>query len=381
MALARGILIGTSLPSIFLFLLHSDHYYEQTENGSFQWLQQRSSKSRILCLAGCDRCSTKLILPKYPEEVQLSLSRLSIPPNYPSTDVFTEFKSPGRGLGLKSTCYLPRGSPILSEWAYFSTANNANLSRVQENDNRFKELSCPAPVSAKRRFDVNNFQMGKNQRGIFLRASRFNHSCRPNAYFAWNGISRRLTIHAILDIPAKTEIFLNYLPQDYLKPVAQRRQALRQNYGFNCSCVACERDAAFGVLSRERRSNMRTLNENISQNQNPDRPQHYEHEPLLRNKLLVDIKTFAFLLDFEGLRYPQLADVYAQEVLWYQIEMELVAAGAESGRYESETPVASLRMNALEAARKELDLDVGSTGHSSPEVRKTLRLIDDLQQE
>ena len=124
------------------------------------------------------------MLLKYPEEVQLSLSRLSIPPNYPSTDVFTKFQSPGKGWGLKAICYLPRGSPILSDWAYFSIANNANLSRVQENDESFKELSCPAPVSAEKRFDANNFQMGKSQRGIFLRASRFNHSCRPNAYFA-----------------------------------------------------------------------------------------------------------------------------------------------------------------------------------------------------
>lgn len=319
------------------------------------------------------------MLPKYPEEVQLSLSRLSIPPNYPSTDVFTRFNSPGRGLGYKSKCYLPRGSPILADWAYFSIPNNTNLSPLQENDRKFKELSCPAPVSAKKRFDANNFEMGKNQRGIFLKASRFNHSCRPNAYFAWNGTSRRLTIHAILDIPANTEIFLNYLPRDYLKPAAQRQEALREKYGFTCSCVACEPDAAFGTLSRERRSNMRTLDDNISQNQDADRPQHYEHEPLLRNKLLMDIKNFEFLLDLEGLRYPQLADVYAEEILWYSIEMELVAAGAESGRYESETPVESLRMSALEAARKKLDLEVGSTGHSSPEVKKTLRLIDEVQ--
>ena len=126
---------------------------------------------------------------------------------------------------------------------------------------------------------------------------------------------------------------------------------------------------------------MRTLDGNISQNLNLDPPQEYGHGPLLRNRLLVDIKTFAFLLDLEGLRYPQLADVYAQEIFWYRIEVELVAAGAESGRYEAENPVESLRTNALEVARKKLDLDVGSTGHSSPEVKKTLRLIDDLQQE
>ena len=321
------------------------------------------------------------MLRKYPEEVQSSLSRLGVPLNYPSEDVFTSFQSPGKGWGLRSTCYLPRGSPILSEWAYFSVANNADLSPFQANDDSFKNLSCPAPVTAKKRFDVNNFEMGRTQRGIFLRASRFNHSCRPNAYFAWNGTSRRLTVHAILDIPKNAEIFINYLPQDYLKPVTARRQALRRKYGFFCCCVACEQDTAFGASSSERRSSMRTLNENISRNQNQNQPRHYEHEPLLRNKLLVDIKTFAFLLNLEGLRYPQLADVYAQEVLWYQIEVELVAAGAESGRYESETPVASLRMNALEAARKKLDLDVASTGHNSPEVKKALRLINDLQQE
>ena len=332
-------------------------------------------------MPGHGRCSTKLILPKYPEEVQLSLSRLGIPPNYPSTDVFKKFESPGRGWGLKSTCYLPRGSPILADWAYFSVANNASLTHNQENDDQFKELSCPAPITAKRRFDANNFEMGKHQRGIFLRASRFNHSCRPNAYFAWNGTSRRLTIHAILDIPADTEIFLNYLPQDYLKPVNERQQALHRKYGFICSCIACDPNSAFGTLSRDRRSNMQTLDGNIRQNQDGERPWHYQHQPLLRNQLLLDIQNFAFFLDGEGLRYPQLADVYGEEVLWYSIEMELIAAGTASGRYESETPIASLRMSALVAARKKLDLDVGSTGHSSPEVKKTLKLIHDLQQQ
>ena len=321
------------------------------------------------------------MLPKYPEEVQLSLSRLGVPSNYPNTDVVTVFQSPVGGVGLKSKCYLPRGSPILSDWAFFSLANDADPSPVQANDYQFQELSCPEPVSAKKRFDVNNFEMGKNQRGVFLKASRFNHSCRPNAYFAWNGTSRRLTIHAILDIPANTEIFLNYLPQDYLKTVAQRRQALRQRYGFTCTCVACEPNATFGALSRERRRNMRTLDHNISQNQDADRPYHYQHQPLLRNKLFFDIKYFADLLKHEGLRYPQLADVYGEEVLWYSIEEELVVAGAASGRYESETPIASLRMYALKAAREKLNLDVEATGHSSPEVKKTLKLINDLQQE
>ena len=304
-----------------------------------------------------------------------------IPPNYPNLNIFTRFQSPDRGFGLKSVLYISHGTPILSEQAYFSVADGRNLSLAQENDPSFQALSCPAPITAEDRFNANNFETGNNRCSIFLTASGFNHSCRPNVYFAWNWRSRRLTVNAIVDIPTDTEIFVNYHAGDYLKNVKNRRRELRQTYGFECDCEACQADTAFGTASRERRKKMRYLDQNIDQNQSPNLPQQNRDQPQRRNQTLADIKAFSFLLQLEGLFYPQLADVYGKEISWYIIEMQLAADRAESARYQSERPVESLRRDALQAARLKLDLDVACNGHNSPEVVKTLNLISDLDEE
>ena len=56
--------------------------------------------------------------------------------------------------------------------------------------------------------------------------------------------------------------------------------------------------------------------------------------------------------------------------------MDNTANGAESAAYE-----AGLLGTALEAARAKLDWDVICTGHDSPEVKKTLKVICELGQE
>ena len=41
---------------------------------------------------------------------------------------------------------------------------------------------------------------------VFEVASRFNHSCAPNAHIAWNARSRRMTVHALADIAEGEEV-------------------------------------------------------------------------------------------------------------------------------------------------------------------------------
>jgi hypothetical protein len=41
---------------------------------------------------------------------------------------------------------------------------------------------------------------GARKGGLFLQASRINHSCRRNAQNTWNADLERLTIHALRDI-------------------------------------------------------------------------------------------------------------------------------------------------------------------------------------
>ena len=109
---------------------------------------------------------------------------------------------------------------------------------------------------------TNNFALGQSgakcDNGLFLRISRFNHSCVPVAEFVWNAEKRLQEIRAIRNIPAHTEITICYFTSlvavrysgsstnmSHLKlvmfprPQRERRQIMLEQYGFLCDCVAC----------------------------------------------------------------------------------------------------------------------------------------------
>lgn len=276
---------------------------------------------------------------------------------------------------------IPRGTPILSEQVFLSVSNGTNVRRAPTEDARFTALGGPAGMTRQQRFDANSFEMENNRRGIFLEASRFNHSCRPNAFFAWNGKSNRLTVHAIVDIPEDTELFINYHARDYLETTLDRQQELRGTYGFTCTCAACNSRTRFGIASQNRRAQMRILEQNIDRDQKPNRPHLNQNHPQKRNQVLANLRNFSLLLEWEGLFYPQLADVYGKAITWYRIEMDLADNGVASARYQSGRPKESLRGAALKVARRKLDYDVACNGHDSPVVLEMLKLIEELKVE
>ena len=284
---------------------------------------------------------------------------------------FRRSPSPGKGEGLVAVRDIPLGTPILSEAALFSIKGGLNPTSSQANKPEFQELSCPIdPPTNKARFIANNFEMGRKDgrkmRGVFVTASRFNHSCVPNAHFAWNSGSNRLTIHASIDIPQGEEIFINYRVENYLKPAIERQQELNRDYGFVCDCPACQPNTDSARASEARRKLMTVLNSIIDQTQ--DLATQAQREQLLAN-----IKSFRHQLQEEHLFYPQLADVYEKEIWWYRRILQLVIDGPERTRllYKEE---------ALKAATEKLDLDVVCSGHDSPEVKGTLRTIRELRQ-
>ena len=301
-----------------------------------------------------------------------ALHRLGLPPSYPQVIHFSQFQSPGKGLGLRAARDIPRGTPILSEAELFCiTGGPFNPTPGQASKPDFQALSCPSvPHTAKARFAANTFEMGKSgkkvKRGVFVIASRFNHSCVPNTHCAWNSGSKRLTIHAIIDIPQGEEIFINYHPKDYLKPAIERQRELSGNYGFVCDCPACQPGTDSGKASEARRQLMAGLNRMIDLNKNPDTQDQ-------RQQLLANIQFFGRQLKEERLFYPQLADVYDREISWYRREIQLVMNGAERTRY-------LYKEEALKVATEKLDLDVVCSGHDSPEVKDTLKTARELRQ-
>jgi hypothetical protein len=88
--------------------------------------------------------------------------------------------------------------------------------------------------------------------------SRANHSCRPNAVYAYDHLQNRGTLRALKAILANQEIFVEYLPteEDSLKSGHDRREELNRHYGFNCDCDACG-DPNLGANQRNRQDDDR----------------------------------------------------------------------------------------------------------------------------
>ena len=88
-----------------------------------------------------------------------------------------------------------------------------------------------------RRYIANAFGISKKVSGIFLKATRINHSCRPNAHHTWNDNLGKLTIHTMVHIPAGAEISISYL--EMFPPRLKRNHQLHRIYEFECQCQVC----------------------------------------------------------------------------------------------------------------------------------------------
>lgn len=82
--------------------------------------------------------------------------------------------------------------------------------------------------------------------GLYSALSLFNHSCQPNVLSVFSG--SQVQISAARNVKAGDELFFCYGPSVQSATRRDRRQALKQQYFFECHCSACES----GVESRSR---------------------------------------------------------------------------------------------------------------------------------
>ena len=74
-------------------------------------------------------------------------------------------------------------------------------------------------------------------RALFLRLSRCNHSCEPNATWSWDAQTLRLTLSALRPISPQEEITISYIAPP--KNQTALREELKFSYGFDCICEKC----------------------------------------------------------------------------------------------------------------------------------------------
>ncbi|KAF7321718.1 SET domain-containing protein [Mycena kentingensis (nom. inval.)] len=93
--------------------------------------------------------------------------------------------------------------------------------------------------------------MGHN--GIFLQASRFNHSCSPNATTRFDPASFALMVTTLRPIAKGEEITISYIDLPAIPTRDARRVCLQSHHRFLCKCSRCTIPDSMVLVSDARR--------------------------------------------------------------------------------------------------------------------------------
>ena len=191
----------------------------------------------------------------------LAIVDAPLPSTSPATALYAVLAAPGEGLGCFSTALIAAGTRILTEKPLFAVPEPRTNAAVVDAFSHLSSSDQAAYLTLHTRdpnaqgsaqvidvFNTNAWQTGDST-SILVLAARFNHSCIPNASFAWNARLACITVHAVVAIPANTQIYLCYERPYQL--LSARRIKL-SSYGFVCSCPACGSNAEASEIRRAR---------------------------------------------------------------------------------------------------------------------------------
>ena len=103
-----------------------------------------------------------------------------------------------------------------------------------------KEFPCAANILDQHQRKIHNiYETNTFQNGVFLKMSRFNHACIPNAEYFWNEETKFRDLRAIRPIKIGEEITLSYIGVS-CQDRDERRTHLKNYFQFHCTCDACE---------------------------------------------------------------------------------------------------------------------------------------------
>ncbi|KAF8259770.1 hypothetical protein EI94DRAFT_1614369, partial [Lactarius quietus] len=216
------------------------------------------------------------------------------------------------GKGAFASRDIQRGDLILSEKPIFSIPSLAiercqyssieeavqNLSPFHVDQflslqNSHTECPCYSMHPLVGILSTNSFSLrdDNSDAAICLKASRFNHSCTPNARFSFNSSTEEAQIYALGPIPRGDEIFIVYINGRnlYGAPRESRQDELRKVYHFTCTCSVCSLSKAESKKSDARRIKINEVWEII-----------LKFNPLQGTQVLNDVVEVIHLLKEEG---------------------------------------------------------------------------------
>ena len=327
-------------------------------------------------------------------EITKAFERLQIAPTVSDPPINTYVRMTdvaGEGRGYIACRNITKGTRILQDEVIFSIPGNASAKQINQAIKKlgkvereaFGKLGNPEMDNSTRfsryAFDMPKVGSSENPRsGIFCHAAHFNHSCVPNAFWTWNeqaGMDGkgRLTVHAIRDIAIGKEIFFNYRILDSFNSRADRVASIEKDYGFVCSCPACDTEKSKTAQGDENRQWMKDIhNNNRKWAEGTVHTRHNEPTRRRRYAQLADTQKLLELIETEGIGYPQQAEANGWLATWCIREIKLDGPTVMD-REEARTM-------GLKAARNKLDFDIVAAGDRSSEVESTLNLIAQLGQ-
>ena len=279
--------------------------------------------------------------------------------------MYTTRAAPGRGLGVFADKDIKAGTRIMTDEPLVSmedgtlsegfeeriTAALESLSPEQLQE--FETLHCPPHpfwTPHVSRYLANGFELEPGTSGIFLKAARFNHSCCANAIFAWNGNLQRVTVHAMVDIPAGEEISVSY---DFpFGSVTNRRKRLHEIYGFVCDCPACHLEDQKNEGDKSARQRLEDLYEAVD-------ALARRHGNAVAEEELHLIIEFIKLAEDENLNGQFLSGFYERASVYYEARGTLGLA--------------------LEYAEVELEMETRLLGQDHPMTMQTTEAMDALK--
>lgn len=130
---------------------------------------------------------------------------------------------------------------VLQKFGKLSPLNKEeylSLSSVEFCPEWFSTSEMTEIIGADPRKVIDIFETNSFIKGVFLKMSRFNHSCRPNAEYFWNEETGFEDVRAIRSIEKGEEITFCY-DGVKCKDRDERRTHMKNNFQFHCMCEAC----------------------------------------------------------------------------------------------------------------------------------------------
>jgi hypothetical protein len=183
------------------------------------------------------------------------------------------------GVGAFSTRTLYRGDLILVEKPLYTVPEDATPPEVMLAVGRLTEEERATLAELYNAFtdghltnmpfagihQTNAFASGKDESILCLQASRFNHSCSPNARYSWHTQSETFRIYALREIAVGEEILVSYISSRnvYGSDRNERRERLKSKFNFLCACAACTLPADKQSISDHRRREITRLYDSV----------------------------------------------------------------------------------------------------------------------